>query len=81
MYTSPVFRSRPKIDVGFLQGGFWKYNAKPSSIIPSGDEAVDAETENERTIQDDIVIAGQDIASGLVRMGLLPRICYLLEVF
>ncbi|RZC71561.1 hypothetical protein C5167_034741 [Papaver somniferum] len=79
MYTSPVFRSRPKIDVGFLQGGFWKYNAKPSSIIPSGDEAVDAETENERTIQDDIVIAGQDIASGLVRMGLLPRICYLLE--
>ncbi|KAI3970708.1 hypothetical protein MKX01_024355 [Papaver californicum] len=79
LYTSPVFRSRPKIDVGFLQGGFWKYNAKPSSIIPFGAEAVDAENESEHTIQDDIVVAGQDIASGLVRMGLLPRICYLLE--
>ncbi|MCL7049578.1 hypothetical protein MKW94_021431 [Papaver nudicaule] len=79
IYTSPVFRSRPKIDVGFLQGGFWKYNAKPSSIIPLSDAAVDAENESEHTIQDDVVLAGQDIAAGLVRMGLLPRICYLLE--
>ncbi|KAL0356541.1 UNVERIFIED_CONTAM: Transcriptional elongation regulator MINIYO [Sesamum calycinum] len=26
-----------------------------------------------------IVVAGQDFAAGLVRMGILPRICYLLE--
>ncbi|OVA10752.1 RNA polymerase II-associated protein 1 [Macleaya cordata] len=79
IYTSPVFRSRPKIEDGFLHGGFWKYNTKPSSILPLGDETVDAQNEGEHTIQDDIVVAGQDIAAGLVRMGILPRICYLLE--
>ncbi|GFS34706.1 RPAP1-like, carboxy-terminal protein [Actinidia rufa] len=49
--TAPEFRSRPEIDVGFLQGGFWKYNAKPSNILPFG----------------------------LVRMGILERIRYILE--
>lgn len=38
------------------------------------------ETDEEHTIQDDIVIAGQDFAAGLVRMGILPKLLYLLEV-
>uniref|UniRef100_A0A5B7BRB8 Transcriptional elongation regulator MINIYO n=1 Tax=Davidia involucrata TaxID=16924 RepID=A0A5B7BRB8_DAVIN len=77
--TASVFRSRPEIDVGFLHGGFWKYSAKPSNILPFGEDIMDDKIEGEHTIQDDIVVAGQDFAAGLVRMGILPRILYLLE--
>ncbi|KAF8406781.1 hypothetical protein HHK36_008873 [Tetracentron sinense] len=77
--TAPVFRGRPEIDVGFLHGGFWKYNTKPSNVLPFGEEIMDDESEGKHTIQDDIVVAGQDFAAGLVRMGILPRIRYLLE--
>lgn len=77
--TAPVFRTKPEIDVGFLHGGFWKYNAKPSNIIHFADD-VDGKSGGEHTIQDDVVVAGQDVAAGLVRMGVLPRIRYLLEV-
>ncbi|XP_075515229.1 transcriptional elongation regulator MINIYO-like [Primulina tabacum] len=78
VFTAPVFRSRPDINVGFLRGGFWKYSAKPSNIDFIGEESGD-ESAGERTIQDDLVVAGQDIAAGLIRMGILPRICYLIE--
>ncbi|XP_057500992.1 transcriptional elongation regulator MINIYO-like [Actinidia eriantha] len=77
--TAPSFRSRPEIDVGFLHGGFWKYNAKPSNILPFGEDIVSDKAEDEHTIQDDIVVAGQDFVAGLVRMGILERIHYLLE--
>ncbi|GLT42980.1 hypothetical protein SLA2020_169570 [Shorea laevis] len=79
IHTAPVFRSKPEIDVGFMHGGFWKYSAKPSNILPFGDDVVDDGTEGKHTIQDDIVVAGQDSAAGLVRMGILPRMRYLLE--
>ncbi|XP_052192752.1 transcriptional elongation regulator MINIYO [Diospyros lotus] len=79
VYTAPVFRSRPEIDVGFLQGGFWKYNAKPSGVLPFAEDLVDNKTEGEHTIQDDVVVAGQDFVAGLVRMGIIPRLRYLLE--
>ncbi|KVH88004.1 transcriptional elongation regulator MINIYO isoform X1 [Cynara cardunculus var. scolymus] len=77
--TAPIFRSRPKIDVGFLHGGFWKYNTKPSNLFPFDNTLRDDEAEDEHTIKDDVVVAIQDIAAGLVRMGILPRIRYLLE--
>ncbi|KAK7309901.1 hypothetical protein RJT34_07006 [Clitoria ternatea] len=77
--TAPVFRSRPDIDVGFLQGGFWKYSAKPSNVLPFSEDSMDDETEGKHTIQDDVVVAGQDFTVGLVRMGILPRLRYLLE--
>ncbi|KAL3037296.1 hypothetical protein AAZX31_01G058600 [Glycine max] len=77
--TAPVFRSRPDINDGFLQGGFWKYSAKPSNILPFSDDSMDNETEGKHTIQDDIVVAAQDFTVGLVRMGILPRLRYLLE--
>ncbi|CBI37806.3 unnamed protein product, partial [Vitis vinifera] len=77
--TAPVFRSRPEIELGFLHGGFWKYNTKPSNIFPLSEDIMDAKSEEKLTIQDDIVVAGQDFAAGLVRMGILPRIRYLLE--
>lgn len=76
--TAPVFRTKPEIDVGFLHGGFWKYNAKPSNIIHFADD-VDGKSGGEHTIQDDVAVAGQDVAAGLVRMGVLSRIRYLLE--
>lgn len=49
-------------------------------MFPSSDDKVDDENEGERTIQDDVVVASQDVAAGFIRMGILPRICYLLEV-
>ncbi|XP_057769176.1 transcriptional elongation regulator MINIYO [Salvia miltiorrhiza] len=77
--TAPVFRSKPDVNVGFLRGGFWKYNTKPSNILRFDEEMVDDKAEGEHTIQDDVVVAGQDFVAGLVRMGTLERICYLLE--
>ncbi|KAL0334536.1 UNVERIFIED_CONTAM: Transcriptional elongation regulator MINIYO [Sesamum radiatum] len=50
-----------------------------NDIIFDISESVGDTAEGEHTIQDDIVVAGQDFAAGLVRMGILPRICYLLE--
>lgn len=84
MYTAPVFRSKQEIDLGFLCGGFWKYSAKSSNLLPFTNEMEndkEKESEGERTIKDDVVVAGQDVAAGFIRMGLLERITYLLEVF
>uniref|UniRef100_A0A1J3GAH0 RNA polymerase II-associated protein 1 n=1 Tax=Noccaea caerulescens TaxID=107243 RepID=A0A1J3GAH0_NOCCA len=79
IFTAPVFRSKPEIDLGFLRGCYWKYSAKPSNIVPFREEIVDEETEDKETIQKDIFVAGQDVAAGLVRMDILPRIYHLLE--
>lgn len=78
--TAPVFRSKPDLDGGFLEGGFWKYNTKPSNILPHYGENAEEEGDEEHTIQDDVVVSGQDVAAGLIRMGILPRICSLLEM-
>ncbi|XP_031269938.1 transcriptional elongation regulator MINIYO [Pistacia vera] len=79
IFTAPVFRSKPDINLGFLGGGYWKYSAKPSNILVFGEEIMDDENEGKHTIQDDIAVAGQDFAAGLVRMGILPRLCFILE--
>lgn len=78
--TAPVFRTKPDINGGFLPGGFWKYSAKPSNILPFPEDSVEDETEGKHTIQDDVTVAGQDFTAGLVRMGILPKLRYLLEV-
>ncbi|KAJ3692004.1 hypothetical protein LUZ60_012354 [Juncus effusus] len=79
--TAPVFRTRPDINQGFIQGGFWKYNTKRSNLLPEFGECENLEGESEkRTVRDDVVVAGQDVAAGLVRMSLVPRICFLLEM-
>lgn len=80
IFTAPVFRRKPDINLGFLSGGYWKYSAKPTNILVFGEEIMDDETEGKHTIQDDIAVAGQDFAAGLVRMGILPRLLYILEV-
>ncbi|XP_047324586.1 transcriptional elongation regulator MINIYO isoform X2 [Impatiens glandulifera] len=79
LYTAPVFRRRPEIDFGFLHGGFWKYSTKPSNMLPPEEDNVNGEPEGEHTIKDDVTIAGQDVAAGFIRMGILPRLSYLLE--
>ncbi|KAF3792975.1 Transcriptional elongation regulator MINIYO [Nymphaea thermarum] len=79
IYTAPVFRVKGEISSGFLNGGFWKYSAKPSNIIPFKDQSMD-ENDEEHTIKDDVVVAEQDIAAGLMRMGVLPRIRYIMEM-
>ncbi|KAJ7968850.1 Transcriptional elongation regulator MINIYO [Quillaja saponaria] len=77
--TAPVFRSKSEIDVGFLPGGFWKYNAKSSNVLPPSEDIMDDDTEGKHTIKDDIVVAGQDFAAGLVWMKIIVRLRYLLE--
>lgn len=77
--TAPVFRTKPDVNAGFLRGGFWKYNTKPSNILHFGEGSSRVAAEGEHTIQDDVIVAGQDVAAGLVRMGILTRIYYLLE--
>ncbi|CAN6201272.1 unnamed protein product [Urochloa humidicola] len=78
--TAPVFRSKPDLDGGFLEGGFWKYNTKPSNILPQYGDNDEDEGDEKHTIQDDVVVSGQDVAAGFSRMGILPRICFLLEM-
>ncbi|KAJ4769823.1 RNA polymerase II-associated protein 1 [Rhynchospora pubera] len=78
--TAPVFRTRPDLNQGFLRGGFWKYNTKPSNLLPDFHESENEGEDGNITIRDDIVVAEQDIAAGFIRMGILPRICYLLEM-
>ena len=78
--TAPVFRSKPDLDGGFLEGVFWKYNTKPSNILPQYGDDDEDEGDEKHTIQDDVVVSGQDVAAGFIRMGILPRICFLLEV-
>ncbi|KAF3787252.1 Transcriptional elongation regulator MINIYO [Nymphaea thermarum] len=77
IYTAPVFRVKGEISSGFLNGGFWKYSAKPSNIIPFKNQPMD---DKNHTINDDVVVAEQDIAAGLMRMGVLPRIRYIMEM-
>uniref|UniRef100_A0ACD5UGC2 Uncharacterized protein n=1 Tax=Avena sativa TaxID=4498 RepID=A0ACD5UGC2_AVESA len=78
--TAPVFRSKPDLDGGFLEGGFWKYNTKPSNILAHYGENDEEESDEKHTIQDDVNVSAQDVAAGLIRMGILPRICSLLEM-
>lgn len=80
IFTASVFRRKPEIDLGFLRGCYWKYSAKPSNIVPFREEIMDDGTEDTETIQKDVFVAGQDVAAGLVRMDILPRIYHLLEV-
>ncbi|KAL0303940.1 UNVERIFIED_CONTAM: Transcriptional elongation regulator MINIYO [Sesamum radiatum] len=40
VHTAPVFRSKPDVNSGFLRGGFWKYNTKPSNILCFPEESV-----------------------------------------
>ncbi|CAH8305527.1 unnamed protein product [Eruca vesicaria subsp. sativa] len=79
IFTASVFRSKPQIDLGFLRGSYWKYSAKPSNVVSFRERTVDDEAEDTETIQKDVFVAGQDVAAGLVRMDILPRIYHLLE--
>ncbi|CAL1372896.1 unnamed protein product [Linum trigynum] len=79
LFTAPVFRSKPEIDGGCLHGGFWKYSTKPSNLKAYAEGMMDDGNEEEPTLKDDIFVAGQDVAAGLVRMDIIPRMRYLLE--
>lgn len=83
VFTGSVFRSHSKQDEGFLGGGRWKYNIKTSELYAfskTGDSQEEGAEGNE-TVGDDATVASKDCAAGLIRMGLLPRIRYILEVY
>ncbi|XP_057822355.2 transcriptional elongation regulator MINIYO isoform X2 [Cryptomeria japonica] len=79
-FVAPIFRKQSKLQDGFLGGGFWKYSAKPSNMFPFSNKNDEEDVVEEATIGDDTSVAGQDVAAGLIRMGVLPRIRYILEV-
>ncbi|KAL2635171.1 hypothetical protein R1flu_006650 [Riccia fluitans] len=82
VYTGPIFRRKTKHDEGFIGSGRWKYNVKKNEMFPfsktSANEEVDEEGPD--TVGDDGHVANKDVAAGLVRMGILPRLRYILEV-
>ncbi|KAL3692622.1 hypothetical protein R1sor_006273 [Riccia sorocarpa] len=82
VYTAPIFRRKTKHDEGFIGHGRWKYNVKKSEMFPfsgtSAREQVDEEGTD--TVGDDGHVANKDVAAGLIRMGILPRVRYILEV-
>lgn len=80
MFTGSVFRKHTKQDEGFLGGGRWKYNVKASELYPKNANSQEEDDEGKETVGDDATVASKDCAAGLIRMGLLPRIRYLLEV-
>ncbi|CAN8276799.1 unnamed protein product [Cochlearia groenlandica] len=79
IFTASVFRSKPESEFGFLSGCYWKYSAKPSNIVPLREEIVDDASEDNETIQQDVFVAGQDVAAGLVRMDIVLKLYLLLD--
>eukprot|EP00246_Nothoceros_aenigmaticus_P002979 TRINITY_DN1390_c0_g1_i7.p1 TRINITY_DN1390_c0_g1~~TRINITY_DN1390_c0_g1_i7.p1 ORF type:complete len:1127 (+),score=203.93 TRINITY_DN1390_c0_g1_i7:260-3640(+) len=79
LYTAPVFRKQSKQADSFIAGGRWKYNVKPDelSFAKSGHGKLE---EGKGTVGDDIDAANRDTAAGLIKMGILPRIRFILEV-
>lgn len=80
LFTGPVFRKHTKQDEGFLGGGRWKYNIKASELYPKSATSEEEDGDGKETVGDDATVASKDCAAGLIRMGLLPRIRYILEV-
>ncbi|BFI29872.1 RNA polymerase II-associated protein 1 [Marchantia polymorpha subsp. ruderalis] len=82
IYTAPIFRLKTKHNEGFIGSGRWKYNVKRSEMFPFSGNSVQEQVEEEGkdTVGEDGHVANKDVVAGLVRMGLLPRIRYILEV-
>lgn len=80
VFTGPVFRKHTKQAEGFLGGGRWKYNIKASELYSKNAASEEEDADGKETVGDDATVASKDCAAGLIRMGLLPRIRYILEV-
>ncbi|KAG2307713.1 hypothetical protein Bca52824_027461 [Brassica carinata] len=78
IFTAPVFRGKPEIDLGLLPGCYWKYSAKPSNIVPFREEIMDDGSEDTDTIQKDVFVAGQDVAADRTNSSArrMPNFCY-----
>eukprot|EP00850_Spirogloea_muscicola_P012306 SM000079S22424 [mRNA] locus=s79:148338:153353:+ [translate_table: standard] len=88
--TCPIFRRRKASAREYSGGARWKDNVKPEDFAPALGAAAEIEveatkgvvgaTEAGRTVASDADVASRDVVAGLIRMGVLPRIRYLLEV-
>eukprot|EP00850_Spirogloea_muscicola_P015786 SM000124S25918 [mRNA] locus=s124:145953:151736:+ [translate_table: standard] len=86
--TCPIFRRRKASAREYSGGGRWKDNVKPEEFAPALGVAAETEVEAKkgvdtdaaRTVASDADVASRDVVAGLIRMGVLPRIRYLLEV-
>ncbi|KAI5081643.1 hypothetical protein GOP47_0001386, partial [Adiantum capillus-veneris] len=79
-FTAPVFKKPFFKESGLIGDCFWKYNANPVDMFPYSKNSQSQEEDTDATVKDDAFVANQDVAAGLIRMGILPRIRYLLEV-
>lgn len=82
LFTAPIFRRHTKQDEGFIGGGRWKYNIKATELhaFVKTASSQEEDAEGKETVGDDATLASKDCAAGLIRMGILPRIRYILEV-
>lgn len=79
MFTAPVFQKSMFKESGLIGDCYWKYNVKPTDMFPFSKNSNSQGEDTDATVKDDASIANHDIAAGLIRMGILPRIRYLLE--
>lgn len=80
LFTAPIFQKPSFQESGLIGDCHWKYNVKPSDMFPFSNSCGSESEEGDSTVKEDALIAKQDVAAGLIRMGILPRVRYLLEV-
>ncbi|MCO5588811.1 hypothetical protein L7F22_042771 [Adiantum nelumboides] len=78
-FTAPIFKKPFFKETGVIEDCFWKYNVKSVDMFPYARRSQSREEETDATVKKDAFVANQDVAAGLIRMGILPRIRYLLE--
>ncbi|GAQ88619.1 hypothetical protein KFL_004450060 [Klebsormidium nitens] len=75
LFTGPCDRSSGVLTAGVSSWGRWAARASvDTSAAAEGDEV------REETVGDDARVAAGDVVVGLIRMGILPRIRFILEV-
>jgi hypothetical protein len=81
LFTAPIFQKPSFQESGLIGDCYWKYNVKPSDMLNSTSGSNFHEKEDDSSVKKDSSVANQDVAAGLIRMGILPRIRYIMEVF
>ena len=74
-----VARHSPTPDAGVSSWGRWTARIDADTALEAGGTGEGADA-REETVGDDARLAASDAAVGLIRMGILPRIRYVLEV-
>nr|XP_024394700.1 transcriptional elongation regulator MINIYO-like isoform X2 [Physcomitrium patens] len=82
VFTAPVFRRKINQEDGLMGGGRWKYHVNAIDLYPPyyTENSLSDTEEDKDLIGDEATVTSKDVTAGLLRMGLLSRIQYILEV-